>query len=246
MRQLASIRTIREIQPIAGADFIVAIQVDGWKCIAKKGEFNVGDMGVYFEIDSFLLGSDERFAFLAKQFINFEGTIGARIRTIKLKGQLAQGLMLPLQLFPELVNVQLGQDVTEILNVKKWEPYVPPQLAGEVNGNFPSFIKKTDEERCVSGDTMIETEFGIKTIKEVVETKFQGKVKSFNHTNNTIEFQSIIGWSVMPNKKEQWLKITTKSGKTIFVTKNHKLWNASTKSYQEAITFYNGQKLVLG
>jgi RNA ligase (TIGR02306 family) len=246
MRQLASIRTVRDIQPIVGADIIVATQVDGWKCITKKGEFNVGDMGVYFEIDSFLPGSDERFAFLAKQFINFEGTIGARIRTIKLKGQLAQGLMLPLRLFPEIVDAQVGMDVTELLNVQKWEPYVPPQLAGEVNGNFPSFIKKTDEERCVSGDTLVETDVGFKTIKEVVETKFQGKVKSFNHGTNAVEFHNVIGWSAMPNEKEQWLKITTKSGKTIFVTKNHKIWNASTKSYQEASTLNNGEKVVLG
>ena len=169
MRQLASIRTVRDIQPIAGADVIVAIQVDGWKCIAKKGEFNVGDMGVYFEIDSFLPGSDERFAFLAKQFINFEGTIGARIRTIKLKGQLAQGLMLPLHLFPEIVNHQVGQDVTEILNVQKWEPYVPPQLAGEVNGNFPSVIKKTDENRIQSLIDEISTEIAGKTFEKTVK-----------------------------------------------------------------------------
>ena len=169
MRQLASIRTVRDIQPIAGADVIVAIQVDGWKCIAKKGEFNVGDMGVYFEIDSFLPGSDERFAFLAKQFINFEGTIGARIRTIKLKGQQAQGLMLPLRLFPEIVNSQVGQDVTELLNIKKWEAYVPPQLAGEVNGNFPSVIKRTDEERIQNLIDEITTEISGKTFEKTVK-----------------------------------------------------------------------------
>lgn len=169
MRQLASIRTVRDIQPILGADVIVATQVDGWKCITKKGEFNVGDIGVYFEIDSFLSGQDERFSFLSKQFINFEGDIGARIRTIKLKGQIAQGLMLPLRLFPEITNPQVGQDVTEILNVKKWEPYTPPQLAGEVNGIFPNFIKKTDEERIQNLIDQIQTEIAGQTFEITVK-----------------------------------------------------------------------------
>ena len=53
MRILASVRRVRDIQPIVGADFIVRTQVDGWQCVTKKGEFQVDDLGVYFEIDSF-------------------------------------------------------------------------------------------------------------------------------------------------------------------------------------------------
>ena len=102
MRVLASVRHVRNIQPIEGADLIVKTQVDGWQCITKKGEFNVGDFGVYFEIDSFVNASDSRFSFLSKQFMNWEGKFGARIRTIKLKGQIAQGLMLPISLFGEI------------------------------------------------------------------------------------------------------------------------------------------------
>ena len=67
MRKLASIRIATNISPIEGADAIEAVQVDGWVCVAKKGEFNVGDKGVYFEIDSFLSAEDSRFSFLEKQ-----------------------------------------------------------------------------------------------------------------------------------------------------------------------------------
>jgi len=147
MRVLASVRHVRNIQPIEGADLIVKTQVDGWQCITKKGEFNVGDFGVYFEIDSFVNASDSRFSFLSKQFMNWEGKFGARIRTIKLKGQIAQGLMLPISLFGEIQEPFEGMDVTKLLGVEKWEPPIPAQLAGDVVGGVPTFIRKTDEER---------------------------------------------------------------------------------------------------
>lgn len=147
MRKLATIRVANTISPIVGADAIEAVRVDGWVCVSKKGEFQVGDKGIYFEIDSFLPGEDERFSFLAKQFTTFEGKQGARLRTIRLRGQLSQGLFLPLAKFPELQNVEVGADVTEILGVEKWEPPMPAQLAGEVIGIFPHFISKSDQNR---------------------------------------------------------------------------------------------------
>lgn len=147
MRKLATIRVANAITPIVGADAIEAVRVDGWTCVAKKGEFQVGDKGIYFEIDSFLNGQDERFSFLAKQFITFEGKQGARLRTIRLRGQLSQGLFLPLNKFPELQGLELGADVTETLGVTKWEPPMPAQLAGEVVGVFPHYCKKSDQER---------------------------------------------------------------------------------------------------
>ena len=169
MRQLASIRTVRDIQPIEGADVIVATQVDGWKCITKKGEFNIGDMGVYFEIDSFVLASDERYSFLSKQFINFENQLGARIRTIKLKGKIAQGLMLPLRLFPEIIRPEVGMDVTEILGVQKWEPHIPAQLAGEVTGPIRGRVSKSDQERIQNLIDAIPTEIAGQTFEQTVK-----------------------------------------------------------------------------
>lgn len=148
MRKLATIRVANTLNPIEGADAIEAVRVDGWVCVAKKGEFQVGDKGIYFEIDSFLNGQDERFNFLSKQFITFEGKKGARLRTIRLRGQLSQGLFLPLAKFPELQDMEVGTDVTEMLGVSKWEPPMPAQLAGEVIGVFPHYVKATDQLRC--------------------------------------------------------------------------------------------------
>jgi len=147
-RKLATIRRALEVSPIPGADSIQAVTIDGWVCVAKKDEFRPGDKGVYFEIDSFLPASDTRFSFLSKQFIAFNNFLGARLRTIRLRGQLSQGLFLPISLFPELEGKDLGDDVTKELNIIKWEP--PGALADAGNmpsGNFPSFICKTDQPR---------------------------------------------------------------------------------------------------
>jgi RNA ligase (TIGR02306 family) len=45
-------------------------------------------------------------------------------------------------------DVSVGEDVSHILNIQKWEPPIPAQLQGTMKGNFPHFIPKTDQERC--------------------------------------------------------------------------------------------------
>jgi hypothetical protein len=151
-RKLVSIREIADLQPIDGADAIEVATVDGWKLVVKKGEFKVGDHCVYFEIDSFLPKSDPRFAFIMRSGVRtFEGEEGHKLRTIKLRGQISQGLALPVGLFPELMignQLQNGEDITAVLGIKKWEAAIPAELAGQVEGLFPSFIRKTDQERC--------------------------------------------------------------------------------------------------
>lgn len=149
-RKLASVRRIKDIQPIEGADKIVCATVDGWKLVtAIDNEFSVGDLVVYFEIDSFL-PIEDRYEFLRKGCLKvMNNKEGFRLRTIKLRGQVSQGLIMPLADFPELppFMIQEGTDLTEILRVEKWEPPIPTNLAGKVRGNFPSFIPKTDQER---------------------------------------------------------------------------------------------------
>lgn len=152
-RKLATIRKVSEIKPIEGADMIELAIVDGWQCVVKKGEFKPGDLGVYFEIDSYL-PIEERYEFLRKSSykkipdqLQGQRAEGFRLKTVKLRGQISQGLMLPLDLFPELKTTTVGTDVTETLQVELYEPPVPANLAGQVRGKLPGFLKKTDEER---------------------------------------------------------------------------------------------------
>lgn len=147
-RKLVTIRTINSLSPIKGADKIEAAVVDGWEIVVGKAQFGVGENVVMVEVDSFL-PIDERYEFLRKSCLRTQdGKEGYRIRTVKLKGQISQGLIFPLSQFPELALPENeGKTLDEILNVVKWEPPVPAHLAGLVKGNFPSFIKKTDQER---------------------------------------------------------------------------------------------------
>lgn len=145
MRKLATIRTVSEITSIPNADRIQLATVDGWKCVIKAGEFAVGDLAVYCEIDSFLPVRPE-FEFLRKSsFKKMGNEEGFRLKTVKLRGQISQGLLLSVDILQRPVEV--GDDVTVELGIIKYEPPIPACLTGEVVGGFPSNISKTDEER---------------------------------------------------------------------------------------------------
>lgn len=158
MRKLASIQKIKEILSIEGADAIELAIVNGWKVVvAKNVGHKVGDKVVYCEIDSFLPIEPE-FEFLRKSSYKKMGEEeGFRLKTIKLRGQVSQGLILPLKEAMEVAGRregiqhlgiwEEGDDVTELLGILKYEPPIPADLAGKVKGQFPGFIPKTDEER---------------------------------------------------------------------------------------------------
>lgn len=165
MRKLATIRKIDALEPIDGADLIETASIGGWKVVVKKGEFEVNTFAVYFEIDSFI--PNELAPFLTsegKEPREYNGIKGERLRTVKLRKQISQGLLLPLTIVYDAVKKSLNDlnikleampiiyyeedmDVSDLLNIHKYEPPMPTQLAGMAKGNFPSFIPKTDEER---------------------------------------------------------------------------------------------------
>jgi RNA ligase (TIGR02306 family) len=146
MRKLAKIVKIDELNPIEGADAIECAVVGGWKVVAQKGLYNVGDLAVYFEIDSWIPTELAPFLSKGKEPREFEGVKGERLKTIKLRGQLSQGLLMPLTGMGQM-GYQEGDDLTEKLGIKKWEKPMNAQLAGVCKGNFPSLIPKTDQER---------------------------------------------------------------------------------------------------
>lgn len=119
MRHLATIRKINDIQPIPNADKIELAIIDGWQCvISKEDGFKIGDLVVYIEIDSVLPDRPE-FEFMRKYKF--------RVKTIKLRGQVSQGLVLPLGILDKVHYLGVyekkeGEDVTESLGIKKYDP----------------------------------------------------------------------------------------------------------------------------
>ena len=151
MRSLVTIQKVKSISAIPDSDFLELAHVMGWQCVAKKGEFKAGDLGVYYEVDSFL-PLDDRYEFLRNSSYreNADNGKGFRIRTVKMRGQLSQGLLLPLEKFPELAGCGEGADVTDKLNVKKW--YIPETATagGTIIGERPHGIPASDEIRIQS------------------------------------------------------------------------------------------------
>jgi len=164
-RKLASVQVISSLDPIGGADKIVKATVLGWEVVVLKSDFSVGDRCVYCEVDSILPERNE-FEFLRSRKF--------RIKTIKLKGQVSQGICFPLSILPlELYDV--GDDVTKILGVKKYDPQYEAERKeierlNELQKNRlkkyfmrytwfrrlvyrperlprPAFVRKTDEDR---------------------------------------------------------------------------------------------------
>lgn len=138
MRKLASIQKIKSLDPIEGADAIERASVLGWQLVVKKDEFKVGDLCVYCEIDS-LLPDKPEFEFLRARKM--------RIRTVRLRGQISQGICFPLSFLPADFEIKEDADCTEAMGIVKYEPPVPAHLSGIAKGKFPSFIPKTDETR---------------------------------------------------------------------------------------------------
>lgn len=161
-RKLATIQKIVSISPIEGADNIEVARVLNWDVVVKRGEFQVGSLATYFEIDSFIPTALAPFLTKPGHFPkSYNGVEGEKLRTIRLRGVTSQGLLLPvcddgtgtyLMIMDDetgeySLTVAEGDDVTDVLNIQKWEAPISAQLAGQARGNFPSRIVKTDQER---------------------------------------------------------------------------------------------------
>lgn len=162
-RKLATIQRIEEVRDIENADAIQAYRVLGWWVVDKKDAHKVGDLVVYLSLDSWVPTELAPFLSKGQEPREYGGVKGERLRTIRLRRQVSQGLLLKPS--DELIGgsivhtlvdgssyskpvVQEGVDLTEILGIQKWEAPIPAQLQGQAAGMFPtSLIPKTDQER---------------------------------------------------------------------------------------------------
>lgn len=181
MRKLASIQKILAVDPIPNADSIEVVTVLGWKVVVRKSEgFKKDDVVVYVEIDS-LFPKEPQYEFLKNS--NY------RIKTAKFRGQISQGLVLPITALAEKLGITSGDrhiqvlsvvcegdEVTEQLGITKYEPPIPAELAGDVVGPFPGYVHKTHEPRVQSFPGILEELAGTRCY---VTTKIDGMTASF-------------------------------------------------------------------
>lgn len=151
MRKLATVRRISALTPIANADNIELATVDGWGVVVRKNDFMVGDIAVYCEVDSWIPHALAPHLSSASKPGMFNGVAGQRLRTVRLRGQLSQGMLLSIPTAfagIETCGHYVGDDCTEILGIQKFEPEESLRLEGLPRGNFPPEIPKPDQERC--------------------------------------------------------------------------------------------------
>ena len=183
MRKLASIQRIWKIEPIEGADRIELAHILGWQCVVNKGQFREMDLAVYFEVDSFLPIAPE-FEFLRASSYRKTDIMGEgfRLRTMKFRGQISQGLLLPVSAFPAIpADAELGTDVTEILGVKKWEIEERITTGGTMIGTLPYDIPHTDETRVQAEPDLIQAFAGL---EYYISTKMDGSSNSVGIDEN--------------------------------------------------------------
>ena len=177
MRKLASIQRIWKIEPIEGADRIELAFVLGWQCVVNKGQFQPMDLAVYFEIDSFLPIREE-FEFMRASSYRKMDIMGEgfRLRTMKFRGQISQGLLLPVTQFPEIpADTEIGADVSELLGVRKWEIEEKATTGGTVIGTLPIDVPHTDETRVQAEPELIQEFAGL---EYYISTKMDGSSHS--------------------------------------------------------------------
>jgi len=179
---LASIKIIDNIEPIENADAIVKATIEGWSIVVKKDEFQIGDKCVYIEIDTVAPEKPE-FEFLRPR--------GFRIKTIRLRKVLSQGIAFPLSILPD-GEYEIGQDVTDVIGITKFERKLDASLAGIAKGNFPSFISKTDETMIQSVKSVLEE---IRGLPYYISTKIDG-------TSATYFYDEIKGYGACSRKLE--------------------------------------------
>jgi RNA ligase (TIGR02306 family) len=182
-RKLASVQRVWKIEPIDGADKIELAHVLGWQCVVNKNQFKPMDVGVYFEIDSFLPTKDE-FEFLRASSYKKNDILGEgfKLKTMKFKGQISQGLLLPLSAFPNIpADIGIGTDVTELLGVRKWEIEERATTGGTVIGTLPYSIPHTDETRVQANPELIQAFAGL---PYYISTKMDGSSHSIGINEN--------------------------------------------------------------
>ena len=146
-RKLASAQRIKDLTAIENSDFLETAWINGWPVVVQKDKFSVDELVVYFEIDS-LLPMLPCFAFLAARCLRkTEHGPKYLLKTVRLRGQISQGLVMPVSDFEGLTALTSGMDLTETLSVLKYE-----RLDNFGNscskGSLPWFLSKTDETRA--------------------------------------------------------------------------------------------------
>ena len=144
MRKLVSIRKIHKIEQIPYYPALSEYHVDGWTIVDQSCKYKEGELVVFFEPDT-ALPVDPRFEFLP--VVDVDGEKRHLITVQKIRGKYSQGIILPLEMFPEIRNPCEGMPVADIIGAEKYEPSNIANTSYVKKGDFPAFLIKSDQPR---------------------------------------------------------------------------------------------------
>ncbi|RYO77839.1 hypothetical protein DL766_008832 [Monosporascus sp. MC13-8B] len=160
-RKLVTVPKVAAVHPIKGADGIEVVEFDGWTSVAGTGQFKTGDLAVFFEVDSSLPASDPRWMRLAGKFITYKGERGFRVKSGRVRGQISQGILEPLDDFPEILAAWVDLEIRH--GRRKAE-----RLLRETAFECLLGINKTDQE-CVQNLLDVFEKWGDEIFQETVK-----------------------------------------------------------------------------
>lgn len=257
--KLASVQKVIKLESIDGADLIETATVLGWQIVTKKGEYKVGDLCAYIQIDT-VVPDTPMFEFLRERKF--------RVRTIKLRKQISQGLIVPL---PD-GKWKEGNDLTEVLGVKKYEkpdnnperyekPRMPkvwykkwgylfkynilykmlPGLQRKSRSPFPKhLVSITDEER-IQNIPQVLTQYAGKEF--VVSHKLDGSSITIIHSKvlGRSKFRICSRRFELHDKKNDWFRVFESTGFKNEILKLVEIFHTDDIIVQgEAIGKFNG------
>lgn len=185
------------------ADQLQIGKVGAYQVVVQKGIYNDGDEVIFAPEKSILTGN------LKQEYEKYlSGPDKNRVKSVRLRGEVSCGIIIPPNLMGDMSMYQVGEDVSEVLDITKYEPPIPQSLAGQVKRYDMNHIGHHDcEHYNVYVNDLIDGE------RVIVTEKIHGS-------------QFILGHDVVNNKTIISSKGLLKSGLVIDESDTNLYWTA--------------------
>jgi RNA ligase (TIGR02306 family) len=243
------------------ADSLELGKVGSYQVVVQKGLYNSGDEVVFAPEKSILTGD------IKSEFEKYlSGANKDRVKAVRLRNEISSGIIIPRFLVPNFDTYELGVDVSTDLGITKYEPPIPTQLSGKVKTFDMPYIGSHDCEHanvyvndlidgervvvtekvhgCCDENTILITEDGEKTIKEICDTRYKGMVLSFDVDKEIIQFDKIINHDIQENI-DNWFLIELEDGTEIKLTDNHRVYLPDLNCYRPISDIKEGDYFLL-
>lgn len=181
-----------ETAPHPNADRLDLCKVKGWQCVAQKGQYANGDLAIYIPIDSVLPAE-----LVVK--LGIEKMYHKRIRTVKLRGYISQGLLAPLSIAVPNQFQKEGDDITAQLGITKYEEPIPVEMAGTLLADEPGMLKYTDIENIKNYPAVFSPDEEVVVREKIHGSNFRaaklgGKLFVGSHNRNLVRNEGNLYW----------------------------------------------------